>query len=61
MQKIRENCYWHESWRDMSATFDQCYLGETGSCPCTQDCEWFIDRAHVRALIYESLVKKKED
>lgn len=62
MQKVRANCFWHQAWQDLgsSAIIHQCYLGETGECPCTADCEWFIDTLGARALIYEKQMEDKE-
>lgn len=56
----RSNCFWYTPWKDMSATFDQCYLAETGECPCSYDCDWFIDSVGARALVFEKLMKDKE-
>jgi hypothetical protein len=44
MQKIREDCFWHYSFKDMSATIDQCELAEPWTCPCAQDCEWYVSK-----------------
>lgn len=62
MEKVRANCFWHQTWQELgsSAIIHQCYLAETGECPCTADCEWFIDTLDVRALIYEKQMKDKE-
>lgn len=57
----RSNCFWYTPWKDMAATFDQCYLAETGECPCDYNCEWFIDSLGARALVFEKLMKDKEE
>lgn len=60
MEKYRSNCFWYTPWKDMAATVHQCYLAETGECPCAADCEWFIDTLGARALIYEKQMEDKE-
>lgn len=57
----RDNCFWYTPWKDMSARIDQCYLAETGECPCDYNCEWFIDSLGARALVFEKLMKDKEE
>lgn len=60
MQKIRENCFWHNSFKDMAATIHQCEIAEPWTCPCTEDCEWFITKAAAKELmlyIQESFIK----
>ena len=58
---MNKNCFWYTPWKDMAATIDQCYLAETGSCPCIEDCEWYITTAAVKSIIYQMLLEKKEN
>lgn len=60
MQKIREDCFWHDSFKDMSATIHQCELAEPWTCPCAQDCEWFVATTSVKAHIYNLQLKCRE-
>lgn len=60
MQKIREDCFWHYSFKDMSATIDQCELAEPWTCPCAQDCEWHVSKDNVKAHIYNLQLKYRE-
>ena len=60
MQKIREDCFWHNSFKDMSATIHQCELAEPWTCPCAQDCEWFVRTIYVKAHIYNLQLKYRE-
>jgi len=60
MQKIRKDCFWHYSFKDMSATINQCELAEPWTCPCAQDCEWFVDKEKVKSHIYNLQLKCRE-
>lgn len=60
MQKIREDCFWHNSFKDMSATIHQCELAEPWTCPCAQDCEWFVRTIYVKTHIYNLQLKCRE-
>ena len=60
MQKIREDCFWHSSFKDMSATIHQCELAEPWICPCVQDCKWFVRTIYVKAHIYNLQLKCRE-
>ena len=60
MQKIREDCFWHDSFKDMSATIHQCELAEPWTCPCAQDCGWYVSEDNVKAHIYNLQLKYRE-
>lgn len=60
MQKIRENCFWHYSFKDMSATINQCELAEPWTCPCARDCEWYVSKDNAKAHIYNLQLKCRE-
>ena len=58
---VRDRCFWYESWQAKDTIVSQCYLAETGECPCDYNCEWFIDSLGARALVFEKLLKDKEE
>ena len=60
MQKIREDCFWHYSFKDMGATINQCELAEPWTCPCAQDCKWYVSKDKVKAHIYNLQLKYRE-
>ena len=66
MSKVREDCFWHRSFRDYNnftdafETMHECYLAEPWTCPCTQDCDWFVQDEKVRNHIYMLQLKSKE-
>ena len=60
MSEVREDCFWHDSFKDMSATIHQCELAEPWTCPCAQDCEWFVRTTYVKAHIYNLQLKCRE-
>ena len=59
---LRRNCFWFDPWQDMAATIPHCYLeyDDLASCPCSNECEWFISEADVRSIIYNKLLQEKE-
>ena len=60
MSQYRSDCFWWESWCSTEGLMYQCYLAETGECPCTSNCEWFISKLRVRAAVFEKQMKEKE-
>ena len=66
MQKIKEDCFWHRSFKDYNdftdafETFHQCELAEPWTCPCAQDCEWYVSKDNVKAHIYNLQLKCRE-
>lgn len=60
MLKIREDCFWHYSFKDMGATINQCELAEPWTCPCAPDCEWYVSKDKVKAHIYNLQLKYRE-
>ena len=49
----RENCFWYREFKDMSATVSQCEIAEPWTCPCKEDCEWFITKAAAEELVLD--------
>lgn len=60
MSEVRKDCFWHDSFKDMSARIHQCELAEPWTCPCTQDCEWFVRTTYVKVHIYNLQLKCRE-
>ena len=57
---VRDDCFWHDSFKDMAATVHQCELAEPWTCPCDYDCWWYISNVGVKAHIYNLQLKAKE-
>lgn len=51
MSKIKKDCFWYSPERDMSATIDCCTLSETYTCPCEEDCDWYITNKDAKKLV----------
>lgn len=51
MSKIKKDCFWYSPERDMSATIDCCTLSETYTCPCEEDCDWYIANKDAKKLV----------
>ena len=60
MNKIRKDCFWYNEGHDMNARIDSCGLQDLWSCPCTEDCKWFIKTKNVERMAAQLVGAKEE-